>query len=93
MDAWKQAALTRAQQDADFALDMAVTLSDYLVSDMTVNQMSDFANDLIEYTDLGVQETAGQNTMGEEYMEFHVDRDALERQVVSLFYEEDKGKK
>ena len=90
LNAWKQAALPRARQDADFALELAMNLSEYLVSDMTANQISDFANNLTEYTDLGVQETSGQSAVGEKYMEFHIDREALERQVVELFYEEDE---
>ena len=89
LDAWKHTALSKAQDDAEFALNLAVSLSDYLVSDMTVNQLSDFADTLIEYEDMGVQETSGESTLGKEYMEFYVDKEALQAQVIDLFYEED----
>ena len=91
LDAWKETALSRAQSDGNFVLDLAMSLSDYLVSDMTVNQLSDFANALIEYQDQGVQVTRGNNVVGDEFMEFYVDQQALQAQVVELFYEKDES--
>ncbi len=90
LNAWKQAALPRAQADAEFALELAMNLSDYLVSDMTVNQLSAFADSLISYADQGTRETSGRSVAGEEYMEYYVDEAALKDQVVALFYEEDE---
>ena len=89
LNAWKQTALQKAEQDAEFTLNLAVSLADYLVSDMTANQLSDFANTLIEYEDLGVEETSGESVLGETYMEFYVDEEKLQEQVIDLFYEED----
>lgn len=39
------------------------------------------------YRFLGVQQIAGEAKQGEEYMEFYPDAQALQRQVLNLFYE------
>lgn len=91
MSSFKNAALETAETDAEFALRTVLDISDYLVSDMSVYELSDFANILIDYEDLGVTETMGKNVAGEIYMEFYVDEDALYEQVIDLFYERAKN--
>jgi LCP family protein required for cell wall assembly len=89
MSAWKQAALTKMSSDSGFALESILAISAYMVSDMSVFDLSDFANSMAEYTDQGIQETEGEAVLGDEYMEFYVDEDALYQQVISLFYQPD----
>ena len=87
---WKSLALERADTDLSFALDLISDLSDYLVSDMNGNQLSDLANLLITYQDRGIVTTEGGSITGEEdFVEFYPDQDALMALVVDLFYEED----
>jgi hypothetical protein len=56
---------------------------------MSVFDLSDFADSMAEYADQGIQETEGEAVLGDEYMEFYVDEDALYQQVISLFYQPD----
>jgi LCP family protein required for cell wall assembly len=89
MSAWKQAALAKMSSDSGFALESILAISSYMVSDMSVFDLSDFADSMSEYIDQGIQETEGEAVLGDEYMEFYVDEDALYQQVISLFYQPD----
>lgn len=89
MSAWKKAMLSRVEKDAGFALESVLKIADYLVSDMTAFELSDFANAVAEYEDQGIKETVGENVVGDPYMEFYVDEDSLYQQVIDLFYQLD----
>jgi LCP family protein required for cell wall assembly len=89
MSAWKQAAQEKIENDAGFALESILAISNYMVSDMSVFELSDFSNAMAGYDDQGVQETAGEAVLGDEYMEYYVDEDALYQQVIDLFYQAD----
>ena len=88
---WKDKAAAKLNSDAGFAMSLTLILSDYMDSDMTANQLSDFANTLNEYTDLGTLKTEGR-TLGEgpnrQFREFYIDNDDLQLKVIELFYEE-----
>jgi LCP family protein required for cell wall assembly len=89
MAAWKDQVRAKAESDSNFALELVLSISDYLVSDMSAFALSDFASAMIDYEDQGTLETQGESVLGEEYMEFYVDEDALYQQVIDLFYELD----
>lgn len=91
LSAWKQQADAKMSADSGFSLSLVFALSDYMVSDMTANALSDLANQLQEYEDLGTIKTVGDTFEpgeGREFREFHVDMDDLQRKVIAVFYEE-----
>ena len=88
MAAWKDKALQRFSGDGDFIFTLLGLVSDYMVSDMTANKLSELTNQLSEYTDNGVRETKGEAVKGDEFMEYYVDQDDLRMTVLDLFYEE-----
>lgn len=95
LNAWKQQAYSKIESDSGFALNLVLSLSEYMTSDMTANALSDFANQLKEYEDLGTLKTIGvtleeNRDEGRAFREYHVDLDDLERKVLVLFYEEAK---
>ena len=95
INAWKQQAYSRMESDSGFALNLVISLSEYMTSDMTANALSDFANQLKEYEDLGTLKTIGETIEANEaegrlFREYYVDSDDLERKVLVLFYEEAK---
>ena len=95
LNSWKQQAYAKMEADSGFALNLVLSLSEYLTSDMTANALSDFANQLKEYTDLGTLKTVGETleenqAEGRMFREYYVDSDDLERKVLILFYEESK---
>lgn len=91
LNAWKAQADAKIKSNAGFAIDMVFSLSDYMTSDMSADQLSDFANQLSEYEDLGTLKTQGE-TFEEgpdrPFREYYVDSDDLQYKVIVLFYEE-----
>ena len=91
LSAWKQQADAKMNADSGFSLNLVFALSDYMVSDMTANALSDLANQLQEYQDLGTIKTVGETLEpgdGREFREYHIDIDDLQRKVIAVFYVE-----
>lgn len=86
--AWRELALKKLDSDSNFFFDLLGMTSDYMVSDMTINQLSDFANQVAAYEDKGTFDIAGTSQKGEKYMEFIYDESALQQQVLDLWYDE-----
>ena len=75
------------QQEDGFTLDALLQLNEYMVSDCTVEQLSDLGNSLAAYQVGDILITPGDAQEGEEFMEFTVDEDALQQLVMDVFYE------
>ena len=93
MKAWMEQANAKMDSDSGFALGLVLSLSDYMTSDMSANALSDLANQLKEYENLGTVKTIGETLLESEakisaFREYYVDSDDLERKVIELFYEE-----
>lgn len=91
LNAWKSQADAKMNSDSSFALSMVLALSDYMTSDMTANALSDFANQLSDYEDLGTLKTVGETLEPDEnrsFREYYIDSDDLQAKVIELFYEE-----
>ena len=93
MKAWMEQANAKMDSDSGFALGLVLSLSDYMTSDMSANALSDLANQLNEYMNLGTVKTVGETLLENEakispFREYYVDSDDLERKVIDLFYEE-----
>lgn len=76
-----------AQSDSDFSLDALLQVNEYMVSDCTVNQLSDLINSMATFEIEDIRTTEGTAQVGEEYMEFTVDEDALQQLVLEVFYD------
>ena len=79
------------QQEDGFTLDALLQLNEYMVSDCTVNQLSDLGDSLATYQVGDILTTPGDAREGEEFMEFTVDEDALQQLVMDVFYEPVEG--
>ena len=75
------------QQEDGFTLDALLQLNEYMVSDCTVNQLSDLGDSLAIYQVSDILTTPGDAQEGEEFMEFTVDEAALQQLVMDVFYE------
>lgn len=75
------------QQEDGFTLDALLQLNEYMVSDCTVNQLSDLGDSLAAYQVSDILTTPGDAQEGEEFMEFTVDEAALQELVMDVFYE------
>ena len=72
---------------ATFALDAYNKTSDYAVTDCSSSAITALANRLIGYELRDVVPIEGQNVAGDRYMEYHVDKDALDRVILKYLYE------
>ena len=93
LSAWMEQANHKMDTDSGFALGLVLSLSDYMTSDMSANALSDLANQLKEYKNLGTVKTVGETLLENEakisaFREYYVDMDDLERKVIDLFYVE-----
>ena len=93
LNAWMEQANHKMDTDSGFALGLVLSLSDYMTSDMSANALSDLANQLKEYKNLGTVKTVGETLLENEakisaFREYYVDMDDLERKVIDLFYVE-----
>ncbi len=76
------------REDDDFLGDTLLQLNDAFMSDCTVGQLDELADILTECDIQPIEDLAGRAVVGEKYMEFHADEDALMEKVLSLFYKE-----
>lgn len=87
LSALQQQLKAAVQQEDGFTLDALLQLNEYMVSDCTVNQLSDLGDSLAAYQVSDILTTPGDAQVGEEYMEFTVDEYALQQMVMDVFYE------
>jgi LCP family protein required for cell wall assembly len=75
-----------AEADNEFIADAALKMSEYMVSDRSVNQLQVLADKFKEYEFLGIKNIDGKLEQGERFMEFYPDEKSLEKIIVELFY-------
>ena len=73
--------------DFENTVDTMTEVNEYLVSDCTVDQLSRLIERLGSYTYEGTVSPEGEAVKGAEFMEYHVDDQALQALVVEMFYE------
>lgn len=73
-------------EDVDFVFSTYDTVSPYIVTDCTPSVISSMMKKYDGYKVNEIIIPEGENVMGEEYMEFHLDEEKLDRLIISLFY-------
>ena len=76
----------RIAQDSSFVMKAMTALSEYILSDCTASQMNKLYDRIANYTLTDIQDIQGEAVLGEEFMEFYPDEQALQQQVLELFY-------
>ena len=72
--------------------DLYYTAEPYMVTDMTLSELTSVAAEGAGYTDAGIVTVSGEHTRevypnGNTYVEFHADGDSILENVLALFYE------
>ena len=81
------AALTdQAEENDSFISKAWERLSDYMVTDCSVNALTGIANRCADYTLADILSPKGENVMGNEFYEFYADESDLQSIIFSLFY-------
>ena len=86
MEGFLTALRGKLEQDSTFAVKLFEELSPYLVTD---GSSKVFTSAMDRYGDYALEEIVtpkGENRMGEEYLEFYADEDALDALTLRLFY-------
>lgn len=87
IDALYQKTVQCARDNKNFIVESSASLTDYLVSDRSVNQLQVLFEKITSYEFKGILTIDGESVVGEEFMEFHPDEDALKKVVVDVFYD------
>lgn len=78
-----------AEKNERFQLDAISKLSEYTVSDCTVNQMQTIFEKFSTYEFGGITEIKGESIVGEQFMEFYPSDASMKSAVIELFYKKD----
>lgn len=78
----------KLHQDENFALRLASELSAYMVSDLSVDQLSKIAEQVKDYTFKGIETLDGNAVVGNGHVEFYVNENQLRDTVIRLFLTE-----
>lgn len=87
ISAWIEQASAQMTQDAAFAATLAEQLGENIVTDLSVQQISDLTQIFEEYNLSGAYQLEGEAVLGEEYMEYYLDEAALQETILDLFYD------
>ncbi len=77
-----------AQDDDSFVVDACVEMSDYIVSDCTVNRLQTLMEMFLAYELSEIVSLEGETKMGSQFIEFYPDPAFVKQLVVDLFYKE-----
>ena len=86
MTAFREAFLQKTKEDDAFALSTLLDVNEYLVSDCSVQQLSRLINDVSTFELVSSVTLEGEAKMGEKFIEFYPDPDALQQLIVDVFY-------
>lgn len=86
LTAWIQAA--KASSEAGNAPSaILASLSDQITSDLSIYELSDICDSALQYPDPEILTIAGIASKGAVFMEFYPDEEAMQQQIINLFYE------
>ena len=87
MSALQEQLSSKAGEDGGFILNALLQVNDYMVSDCTVEELSQIGESLGKDQISEIRTVEGEATVGEEFMEFYPDEQALQDLVMDVFYE------
>lgn len=74
------------KEHEEFSSDAMLKIAEYMVSDCSVTHMDKLSNDILEYQTCDFYTIDGELIVGDEYMEFYLDDNAVKDILVKLFY-------
>lgn len=87
IEALYEKTLSLMNSDENFAMDVGVKLTDYIVSDYSGNGLQYLAEQIADYQFVEICELEGRTVQGENHIEFYPHESSIEETVVKLFYE------
>lgn len=77
---------TKLSEDSMFVVDVYDDVAQYIVSDCSVSTLSSMLTKYADYKLEDIVSPQGENILTEQYMEFHVDEDSLQKLLIDMFY-------
>ena len=90
LQAFYNAFARSAEADDSFIVNVSLEMSEYLVSDRSITQLQTLAEKFSSYEFKGIRDIEGESVLGEKYVEFYPNEDAVDALVIDLFYEPKK---
>ena len=82
----------KVSEDFENLSEKAIEISPYIISDLSVTKLQDFADKFKEYTFNGIYDIEGESKIGDEFMEFYPNYDSIKELVIDLYYKQiEKG--
>ncbi len=78
--------LASAEKSEDFIVEASLLISDYIVSDCTVNRLQMLFEKFISYDFTEITYLEGETKMGEKYIEFYPAEESVKKVVIDSFY-------
>lgn len=73
-------------ENTEAVADLVIQLEDYHYSDCTVDELTHYAEGMRGTTSIPAAELPGEAVVGEAFMEYYVDEEALQQLVLDMFY-------
>ena len=86
MDGFVESFRTKQAESTEFIVSAYEDVSDYIVTNCSVNAFSGMMKRYANYQLQDVISPAGKNVLGETYYEFHADEEKLDELILKLFY-------
>ncbi len=86
IEAFYEKVRANIEADEEFLVKLIEAMEDYVVYDSTDQRMMSLAERIDEYEFLGIREIEGESRVGEEFLEFYPDEEALWDILIDLFY-------
>lgn len=88
MNGFMEALTGKLEQSDTFVLEAYDKVAAYMVTDCSVNVISGLMERCADYTLKEIVSPDGENVLGEEFYEFHIDEEKLDELILRLFYVE-----
>ena len=88
IDGFMQSLKAKRSEGDSFIYSMYADISPYIVTDLSANALSGMYSRYEGYQLKDIISPKGENVRGEQYMEFYLDREALDKLILDVFYRE-----
>lgn len=88
MEAFIEQFRIAAEDNSSIAVSAYNAAGKYMITDCSVNTISELFNAVIDYEVGEIRIPEGNNVKGESLMEFYIDDDSLRQNILDIFYEE-----
>ena len=86
LEALYEKSMAQAQQSEIFIAEALARMSDYMISNCSVNQIEELYESIVSYKSNGIKTIEGTNKPGAQFIEFYPDANNLKKLTVELFY-------